>query len=71
MLEMNSAEIFARGTLDWVTTHSKNILKIWNTTVGWSKEASLPCHIITFSINRCSSYLFFWRQIGFKSGFTF
>jgi len=51
MLEMNSAEIFARGTLDWVATHSKNILKIWNTTVGWGKEASLPCHIITFSIS--------------------
>lgn len=51
MLEMNSAEIFARGTLEWATTHSKSILEIWNTTVGWSKESSLPCHIITFSIN--------------------
>lgn len=68
MLDMNSAELFARGTLSWASNHSRNILESWNETIGWSKDTSIPTHIILFNMGEENIYPELPYFLDFKDG---
>jgi hypothetical protein len=68
MLDMNSAELFARGTLSWASNHAKSILESWNETIGWSQDTSIPTHIILFNMGDDRIYPELPYFLDFKNG---
>jgi len=68
MLDMNSAELFARGTLAWASNHAKSILDSWNGTIGWTKDNSFPTHIILFNMGEDRIYPEQPYFLDFKNG---
>lgn len=68
MLDTNSAELFAKGTLAWASNHAKSILDSWNGTIGWSPDNSFPTHIILFNMGEDRIYPEQPYFLDFKNG---
>ncbi len=68
MLDSNSAELFAKGSLAWASMNAIKFLQLWHETIGWSKETAIPSHVITFKKDGDTFYPHKPYYLDFKDG---